>query len=230
MKYQFNEQELLSLFYDKDNEMRPDLAAPYLKKGYVCATDAHILIRIKAEMLIGKYKEIQSCNISFPADNCDFIVSLQDIETALSNIPQIEEEEKIGKDIDCEECDGEGVVEWEYRCKRGQDYCREFECPVCEGSGYKQRAIYKKTGNMVPDKGYPIGIRKVVFKTKYIEILGKTMRVIGVDKVRCVYQDYGEPCVFRVDNNIEIIIMPCMSPNRYYIHGKDVKYDPTVKK
>lgn len=33
MKYQFNEQELLSLFYDKENDMRPDMAAPYLKTG-----------------------------------------------------------------------------------------------------------------------------------------------------------------------------------------------------
>lgn len=49
MKYQFNEQELLSLFYDKENDMRPDMAAPYLKNGYVCATEAHILIRIKAD-------------------------------------------------------------------------------------------------------------------------------------------------------------------------------------
>ena len=54
MKYQFNEQELLSLFYDKENDMRPDMAAPYLKNGYVCATEAHILIRIKAEMLNGE--------------------------------------------------------------------------------------------------------------------------------------------------------------------------------
>ena len=73
MKYQFNEQELLSLFYDKENDMRPDMAAPYLKNGYVCATEAHILIRIKAETLNGKYNEIEGLNIDFPADNCNFI-------------------------------------------------------------------------------------------------------------------------------------------------------------
>ena len=84
MKYQFNEQELLSLFYDKENDMRPDMAAPYLKNGYVCATEAHILIRIKAEMLNGEYNEIESLNIDFPADNCNFIIGLQDIKTAIA--------------------------------------------------------------------------------------------------------------------------------------------------
>lgn len=98
MKYQFNEQELLSLFYDKENDMRPDMAAPYLKNGYVCATEAHILIRIKAETLNGKYNEIEGLNIDFPADNCNFIIGLQDIRTAIASIPQVEEKEKVGKD------------------------------------------------------------------------------------------------------------------------------------
>lgn len=230
MKYKFNEQELLSLFYDKGNDMRPHLTAPYLENGYVCASEGHILIRIKAEILNGEYQESTWRNISFPADNCDFLVSLRDVEMALINIPQVEETKLMGEDEDCEECDGEGVVEWEYRGKKQQDYYRYHACPVCDGFGYKCRAVYKKTGEMVPDKEFPIGIRDIVFKSKFIEILGKAMRIMGVDKVRCVHQSYGDPCIFRVDNNIEIIIMPYMSPSGYYIQGEDVIYDPTVKK
>lgn len=48
MKIQFDELKLLSLFYNKDEEDRPYMAAPYLKNGWVCATEAHILIRIRA--------------------------------------------------------------------------------------------------------------------------------------------------------------------------------------
>lgn len=131
-KYQFNEQELLSLFYDKENDMRPDMTAPYLKNGYVCATEAHILIRIKAETLNGEYNEIGSLNIDFPTDNCNFIIGLQDLKTAIASIPQIEEEEKVGKDIECEECDGEGEVEWEYQRPRcGWGYIET--CRPCKG-------------------------------------------------------------------------------------------------
>lgn len=150
MKYQFNEQELLSLFYDKENDMRPDMAAPYLKNGYVCATEAHILIRIKAETLNGKYNEIEGLNIDFPADNCNFIIGLQDIRTAIASIPQVEEKEKVGKNIECEECNGEG-------------------------------------------------------------------------EVRCVHQDPARPCIFRVDDNIEIIIMPCLADDNYHIEGRDAE-------
>lgn len=150
MKYQFNEQELLSLFYDKENDMRPDMAAPYLKNGYVCATEAHILIRIKAETLNGKYNEIEGLNIDFPADNCNFIIGLQDIRTAIASIPQVEEKEKVGKNIECEECNGEGEVEWEYRDSDGHYHYEYHDCPKCYGDGYTSHVKYKKTGRMIP--------------------------------------------------------------------------------
>lgn len=223
MKYQFNEHELLSLFYDKENFINSDMTAPYLKNGYVCATEAHILIKIKAETLNGEYKEVQSCNIDWPTDNCNFIVSLQDIETALSNIPQVEEEEKVGKDVDCEECDGEGEVEWEYQDKSGHYHYEDHECPICYGSGYSTRARYKKTGRMIPDMECPVWIRRVIIKCEFLEILSKAMRLIGVDEVRCVHQGPTKPCIFRVDDNIEIIIMPCLGEAEYHIEGRDAE-------
>lgn len=222
MKYQFNEQELLSLFFDTEND-RPYMAAPYLKNGYVCATEAHVLIRIKAETLNGEYSEIEECNIDWPTDNCNFIVSLQDIETALANIPQIEAEEEIGKDIYCEECDGECEVEWEYRDKNGHYHYAYHDCPNCGGSGYESRARYKKTGRMIPDMECTVCIRRVDIKAKYLEVLSKAMRLIGVDKVRCVHQFPAEPCIFRVDDNIEIIIMPCLGVADYCIEGRNAE-------
>lgn len=155
MKYQFNEQELLSLFYDKENDMRPDMAAPYLKNGYVCATEAHILIRIKAETLNGKYNEIEGLNIDFPADNCNFIIGLQDIRTAIASIPQVEEKEKVGKNIECEECNGEGEVEWEYRDSDGHYHYEYHDCPKCYGDGYTSHVKYKKDGADDPRRGLP---------------------------------------------------------------------------
>lgn len=222
-KYQFNEQELLSLFYDKENDMRPDMTAPYLKNGYVCATEAHILIRIKAETLNGEYNEIGSLNIDFPTDNCNFIIGLQDLKTAIASIPQIEEEEKVGKDIECEECDGEGEVEWEYRDSDGHYHYEYHDCPKCQGDGYISRVKYKKTGRMIPDGDCPIRIRRVVIKAEFLEILRKAMEIIGVDEVRCVHQSSAQPCIFRVDDNIEIIIMPCLAEADYRIEGRNAE-------
>ena len=223
MKYQFNEQELLSLFYDKENDMRPDMAAPYLKNGYVCATEAHILIRIKAETLNGEYNEIEGLNIDFPADNCNFIISQQDLKTAIENIPKVEEEEKVGKDIECEECNGEGEVEWEYRDRNGNYHYDYHDCPKCYGDGYISHVKYQKTGRMIPDGDCPIRIRYVIIKAEFLEILVKAMEIIGVDEIRCVHQEYRTPCIFRVDDNIEIIIMPCLAEADYHIEGRDAK-------
>ena len=223
MKYQFNEQDLLSLFYDKENDMRPDMAAPYLKNGYVCATEGHIMIRIKAETLNGEYNEIDSLNIDLPADNCNFIIGLHDIKTAIASIPQVEEKEKVGKDIECKECDGAGEVEWEYRDKSWRYHHKYLDCPKCQGDGCISRVKYKKTGRMIPDGDCPIRIRRIVIKVEFLEILGRAMEIIGVDKVRCVHQEPTQPCIFRVDDNIEIIIMPYLAVADYSIEGRDAE-------
>lgn len=220
MKYQFNEQELLSLFYNKEDDTRPHMTAPYLKNGYVCATESHILIRIKAETLNGEYSETEFLDIDWPTDNCNFIVSLQDIETMLSSIPKVVEEKQIGEDIWCMECDGEGEVEWAYQDMDGNDYSEYHDCPVCKGSGYKSVARYEITGRMIPDLKCLIQIRYVNISAKLLEILGKAMKIIGVDEIRCVYQYNIRPCVFRMDDNIEIMIMPCLGSPCYHIEGR----------
>lgn len=45
----------------------------------------------------------------------------------------------------------------------------------------------------------------------------------GGSKVRCVHQDPTKPCIFRVDDNIEIIIMPCLGEAEYHIEGRDAE-------
>lgn len=222
MKYQFNEQELLSLFYDKD-DIRPSMSAPYLKNGYVCATESHILIRIKAETLNGEYKEVDGLNLTLPRYNCNFTISLQDIKTALANIPQVEEVKRFGGNVICQECNGEGEVEWEYRDKRGHYYYDYFECPACNGSGYLDAPTSIKTGKKIPDLDSPIRVRNEPIRAAFIEILGKAMEIIGVDKVWCVHQASRKPVIFRVDDNIEIAIMPVVAESVYLIHGRDVK-------
>lgn len=223
MKYQFNEQELLSLFYNKEDDLHPYITAPYLKNGYVCATDAHILIRIKAEILNGEYKETERCNIDLPSDNCNFIISLQEIEKILSSIPQVEEKVKVGEDIKCMECDGTGEVEWEYQDRSGHYHYEDHECPICEGSGFDSESQYVKTGRMIPDNECTIQIRSIVFKAKFIEVLSKAMKIIGIDEIQCVHQAPAKPCIFRVDDNIEIIIMPCLAKAEYRIKGRNAK-------
>lgn len=222
-RYQFDESELLSLFYEVD-PIRPKLSAPYLKDGYVCATDTHIMVRIKAEVLNREYNEVEDLNLVLPSGNCNFKVSLKEINDALAAIPQIDEEIEVRGDKECPECDGEGGVEWEYIDQAGKRHYKFCDCPVCDGTGYIDKPHRIKTGKKIPAEDCPIQIRSVIFESKYLYILRRAMEIIGLSEIRCIHQKLGLPCIFVVDENIEIVIMPFRGePAKYQILGKDVE-------
>lgn len=108
MKYKFDEEKLLSLFLNSENCL-PQYVEPFLKDGYVYATDTDKLIRIKADTLNGRYK---SDKIEYPLsllnDNCNVLISQMDIEKALASVLQ----QKETVIADCFECEGAGVVFW----------------------------------------------------------------------------------------------------------------------
>lgn len=168
-RYQFDESELLSLFYEVDGN-RPKLSAPYLKDGYVCATDAHIMARIKAEVLNRKYNEVEGLNLVLPSGNCNFMVTLKEIKDTLAAIPQIDEEIEVRGDKECPECDGEGSVEWGYIDQAGKQHYKFCDCPVCDGTGYIDKPHRIKTGKKIPAEYCPIQIRSVIFNWIYIKI------------------------------------------------------------
>ena len=73
MKYSFNEKELLDLFVSNDDSL-PLFMHPYLKDGYVCATDNSKIIRIKADALNGEYEPTDRMNLEWPNESCDYIM------------------------------------------------------------------------------------------------------------------------------------------------------------
>lgn len=76
---------------------------------------------------------------------------------------------------------------------------------------------------MIPYEESGIQVRRIVIKAEFLEVLSKAMRIIGVDEIRCVHQAPANPCIFRVDDNIEIIIMPRLGEADYRIEGRDAE-------
>lgn len=109
MKYSFNEKELLGLFTNR-LDSRPMFTHPYLKDGYVCATNGNKIIKIKADTLDGKYEPTDKMNLAWPPQNCDYLITVRDLENALASVPQVEEEIKVGENVKCPECNGCGTV------------------------------------------------------------------------------------------------------------------------
>ena len=206
MKYKFNEKRLLNLFINAGTGF-PQYAEPFLKNGYVYATDANKLIRIKADTLNGQYKSDKvKWSWSLPVDNCDILIFKTDIEKTLACIPQ----QKEIITADCPECDGSGVVFLEYIDKKGETHEIEAECPICEGSGSEE----KETEKIIPSPSAPVAIGDFKLHASDVQVLLEAMKIIGVTEVHIISQTDNR-IVFRIDENISIMMTPSLSNNTY---------------
>lgn len=204
MKYKFDEEKLLGLFLNAENCF-PQYAEPFQKDGYVYATDTDKLIRIKAEALNGRYKSDKiNYSLSLPNDNCNALITQVDIEKALASIPQ----QKEIVIADCSECEGAGVVFSEYIDKKGESHEIEAECPICGGIGNEE----KETGKTIPFPYAAIAIGDFKLRACDVQALLEAMKIIGIAIVHLVSQTDNR-IVFRIDENISIMIVAFVSDN-----------------
>ena len=204
MKYKFDEEKLLGLFLNAENCFS-QYAEPFLKDGYVYATDTDKLIRIKAEALKGRYKSDKiNYSLSLPNDNCNALITQVDIEKALASVPQ-QKETVIS---DCSECEGAGLVFSEYIDKKGETHEIETECPICGGIGNEK----KETGKTIPVLYAAIAIGDIKLRACDVQALLEAMRIIGITIVHLVSQ-IDNRIVFRINENISIMIVAFMSDN-----------------
>ena len=182
-----NEAELLSMFCDK-NEFRKLLRAPFLNTKYneVWATDGHRIIRIKPERLIGEYPkgELTLPNRECP---CRKNVTIEAIEEALKKCPQVDEEVVVQDAIECDECNGEGEVYWEYLTNNGRAYDCLHDCPICDGTGQKRPEMVGKTGRQVADDGAIIKVGNAYIFAMYIRTLKSAMEHLNVASVEMIF-------------------------------------------
>lgn len=205
MKYNFNEKDLFDLFVDIDNDIQTIYNNPYRRDGYVYATDGRKLIRIKENVVRGNYETNDKMKLDIPTDNCDYIITDKDIEKVLFNIPHEEEVIKVGNNVKCPECDGEGTVTWKYTDRDWNDYELDEDCPVCEGSGYIEKVRKERTGRKISVLSTIIKVGRNNLTAGFLQTLLDAMKIIGISEVRLVAQD--KICNhFRIDENISVIL------------------------
>jgi hypothetical protein len=182
-----NEAELLSTFCDK-NEFRQLLRAPFLNTRYneVWSTNGHVLIRISPKILVGEYTkgELNLPPLECP---CRKKVTIEAIEEALKKCPQVDEEAVVQEAIECDECNGEGEVYWEYRADNGRTYSCLHDCPICDGTGQKRPEMVRKTGRHVVDDEAIIKVGNAYIFVKYIRTLKSAMEHLNVMSVEMLF-------------------------------------------
>jgi len=135
--------ELFYSFVGYD-DYRPTMMHPFEVEGNVYATDAHIMLWAA--------KDVIDFEIPEPKGNVPNVIGVIPKQTL--NVPMnidwsfMDKLEMVDEIIEheCEECDGFGSVDYIYEAKDGRDHERQYDCPICDGSGVGR---IEKTGRKV---------------------------------------------------------------------------------
>lgn len=162
-------EQCFSLFYGKD-ELRPKFNNPLTWNDKIFATDTYTLIYVDKSEIDFEFKN------KYESPNLDSIIPNPNISEII-NIPDLEQYKteddlrKIGEDIKCSECDGDGEVEWEYK-----RWTKTFDCPKCDGDGFEYFA------KMIPTGLKTFRNIKVKIKDNYLDIF-KFKKVLQVQEI-----------------------------------------------
>lgn len=189
-----------------DDELRPAMLLPFEYNGKIYATDAHKLIRCDKSILefelTNKEKALNGESV-FPKENCNRILKtkIEDLEP----FKFADDYDTIGKDVDCDECDGTGTVEWNYK-----HYEEEYDCPKCDGSGLSSGSRLVPNGKKTFDKIAYLAIDGVFFNINLFISLFEAQKIIGGDIISLNVVEPRKPSLFKI-SNYEFIFMPILN-------------------
>ena len=140
-----NYNRLLRSFFTHNYPRHP-LFMPFRQYGMVCASDAHVMIRIDESLLkeqniaCGDSSTLPDTNKVVPEFNLNVRIKAELIEKKTQMAKMVKEH------LLCEECRGTSEVTWRYIDLDGREWLKNNECPVCEGKGH-----LGLTGRMIRD-------------------------------------------------------------------------------
>lgn len=194
-------ENIIKSFLRNDN-YRPILNKPFEINGKIYATDSYCLIRVdkdKCDFILEPHDTPPNCESVVPSENINIL-----IDVAKNDFEQYKTEDEtseIGDDIECDTCNGFGEVEWEF-----EHYTRDFDCPVCEGSGYSAESRTVKTGNKTYDN-YFVKVRNTYLDIHKFDKLLQVKELLNEPIYLIHESEPNKPVLFRV-GIFEILIMP----------------------
>lgn len=206
---------LLNLFTGKD-ETKPFFLFPNLSNGIVYATDLHSLISIPENELDldygtnEKYPNTQKTIDDFEKNELKSIkVNVFDLAKELTKA-RIE----VDKDsIKCEDCNGEGTVNFKYQDKKGKKHYIGNDCPVCDGEGIVEKESKFARINLFIedyDKKPYIKINDLNFHPFQLFRLFMVASLKRFDEFEIFYNPNSYGCVMSYFGNIKVMIMLMM--------------------
>ncbi len=203
--------EIFTPYLYEEDSIRPALEKPFLCKGYVCATDARILLMIREDLLEDKFgavKNTPDASKVVPPHNCNLILKRNALAQTISCLPMKDELEEVSPEIPCEECNGDGQVEWKYEGKNYHDHSHWFDCPCCDGTGVSREAVFEPTGRKIPDDNALVILNGVGIWAIHLQMLLDTMDFLGAKEATVRALNSEAPCRFEIAEGIDFIVIP----------------------
>ena len=207
--------DVFSLFYGTD-ATRPVMLKPFVVGDKTYATDGYTLVRCDNRKIDFEFENNEkplSVEAAIPETNTSEIINIDQIDWA--SLMNKDETIGDGNDIECGHCHGEGSCDDNVLYK-GKFYDFEYECPVCDGSGYEEEERQIPTGNKTFGSNDMVKFKDIYFYATKFYKLKKVKDLIGGDVELISYNPNNKGIMFNV-GVVEILLMPCMFNSDDYV-------------
>ncbi len=171
------------LQFTSNNAVNESICHVFRQKGYIVATDGHILLRFPVDAVAGgddvMEQDTPSIGSVIPTHfDKPKQLRITAIEAALEKVPKVDAQEE------CPECGGGGTVMWTYE-GNDDDYEQEFRCPRCHGKGY-----VPTEGELMPDPKQVFTMLDIKYHTKDMQRLIRAINMAGVKQAKILNHEY----------------------------------------
>lgn len=200
-----NEQRFLKRFNEnRYHTGRECFHKPFFRDGYVYSTDSYIIARVKADLCENQYPTLDEPKRlpPFPDKTCGLKIYLDELVKVINSIPESEEIDVSGRKAECDECDGDGRVEWKYEDTDGEEHIKVDDCPICNGRGKVNKKTYEREERYIAINGMPLCVRLLMKVAEGMNDLGKKEAIITN------LSDGRVPMGICFQDGIEVYVMP----------------------
>lgn len=183
--------------FTADEDFRPGIQKPFMQGGYICATNAYIVLRVNRKLIppsnddyVPKgYVPNVTAVMPNPNPTPTFTITIKAIRECLVALG-------LNYDIltkNCPECDGSGDVDWYYTDRDGDTHTMVDKCPCCDGMGEVANG---------DDRYCAIGDRATL--AHFMILTHYVMNSLGIETLKCTWGKGN--LLFNLSDGVDILV------------------------
>lgn len=201
----FNERKLFDIFLAGENSFYSFATEPIIYGDYVIATDGYSAVFVKENITNGIYKRFNRKLNEYADSGYSLIISIEVIKKAIDRVPTLATVKNENEEIECPECNGSGMVTWEYSDNNNHYHTMDYDCPICNGLGIIDSNKCIVDENKVKDEFSLIGFGPINISVEDAIKLYNAMAIIGIDTCEMIGYTNSN-ATFRLNEDIFVVI------------------------